>query len=435
MKKVREKIIAVVASSCLIMAVAACSGSEKKSASDKAVIINYPTFQTGVNTAAPVVNELIKEFNQKYAGKYEIKKEDVPGDANYVDKIKVLLGTGSLPPVVYGGGYNLLDLALQRNNVVDLTDLVNADAEWKALYNDEAIKTNSRNGRIYASSVEGSIIGYFYNKELFQKAGITEPAKTWEEFFIQCDKLKAAGITPLSMDTADSGWVTTLWLGALVATENAAGLDFVNQFQPFNYNTPEMVKAVTTIQRMLQNYTTQDAIGGKYENAANNFLSGKTAIIANGPWMMGDFADTTKTTADFAGKVGTAIYPGNFVYDAPIQGYFVTKQSNPALQEAAIEMVKFFTNAHAQELGLEIQGMVPASSTVSISSNARAKWPLLTGFLDEAKNAQYRSDNIQATMWPNLLDVVSQELPQLASGRVTPAQFCKILTDNAEKNR
>ena len=46
---------------------------------------------------------------------------------------------------------------------------------------------------------------------------------------------------------------------------------------------------------MYQNYTTQDAIGGKYENAANNFLAGQTAMLANGPWMIGDFSDTSMT--------------------------------------------------------------------------------------------------------------------------------------------
>jgi raffinose/stachyose/melibiose transport system substrate-binding protein len=399
------------------------------------VIINYPTFQTGVNTAAPVVEQLIAEFNKQYEGKYEIRKEDVPGDQNYVDKINVQLGTGDMPPVVYGGGYNLLDPALARDVVVDLTAAVNADPAWKALYTDAAMVTNTRNGKIYASSSEGSVIGYFYNKELFAKAGINAPARTWTEFFSQCEQLKAAGIIPLAMDTADSAWVSMLWMGAMVATENAAGLGFMKRMMPDNYNTPEMIKAVGQIQNIFRNYTTVDAVGGGYEHAANNFLSGKAAMIANGPWMMGDFSDTTKTSAGFADKVGAAIYPGSFVYDAPIQGYFVTRQKNPALQEAAIEMVKFFTSAHAQQVALEIQGMVPSSPTVPIGAAAKQKWPLLVDFLNQANAAQFRSDNLQATMYPNLLDIVSQELPRLASGAITPEQFCQLLTDGAAKNR
>lgn len=399
------------------------------------IVINYPTFQCGVNTAAPVVDQLIEEFNTEYAGKYRIQKEDVPGDANYVDKIKVQLGTGDLPPVVYGGGYNLLDLALAKDVVVDLTPYVEADPEWKALYSDTALTTNSRDGKIYASSSEGSLVGYFYNKDLFAQAGIDAPATTWDEFWEQCDKLKAAGITPLALDTADSAWVTSLWAGAMIATSGDEGYEFMKQMNPTDYNNQPTIDAFTNVQKMLQEYTTLDAIGGKYEHAANNFLSGQAAMIANGPWMIGDFSDETKTTADFADKVGVAIFPGNFVYDAPIQGYFVTKQDDPALEEAAVEMVKFFTSAHAQQVALEVQGMVPASSTVEITDTAKQNYPLLVEFLDLAETATLRTDNLQATMYPNLLDVVSQDLPLLASGEMTPTEFCQTLSTEAAKNQ
>ncbi len=399
------------------------------------IVINYPTFQCGVNTAAPVVDQLIEEFNTEYAGKYRIQKEDVPGDANYVDKIKVQLGTGDLPPVVYGGGYNLLDLALAKDVVVDLTPYVEADPEWKALYSDTALTTNSRDGKIYASSSEGSLVGYFYNKDLFAQAGIDAPATTWDEFWQQCDKLKAAGITPLALDTADSAWVTSLWAGAMIATSGDEGYEFMKQMNPTDYNNQPTIDAFTNVQKMLQEYTTLDAIGGKYEHAANNFLSGQAAMIANGPWMIGDFSDETKTTADFADKVGVAIFPGNFVYDAPIQGYFVTKQDDPALEEAAVEMVKFFTSAHAQQVALEVQGMVPASSTVEITDTAKQNYPLLVEFLDLAETATLRTDNLQATMYPNLLDVVSQDLPLLASGEMTPTEFCQTLSTEAAKNQ
>lgn len=399
------------------------------------IVINYPTFQCGVNTASPVVDQLIEEFNAEYAGKYRIQKEDVPGDANYVDKIKVQLGTGDLPPVVYGGGYNLLDLALAKDVVVDLTPYVEADPEWKALYSDVALTTNSRDGKIYASSSEGSLVGYFYNKDLFAQAGIDAPATTWDEFWQQCDKLKAAGITPLALDTADSAWVTSLWAGAMIATSGDEGYEFMKQMNPIDYNNQPTIDAFTNVQKMLQEYTTLDAIGGKYEHAANNFLSGQAAMIANGPWMIGDFSDETKTTADFADKVGVAIFPGNFVYDAPIQGYFVTKQDDPALEEAAVEMVRFFTSAHAQQVALEVQGMVPASSTVEITETAKQNYPLLVEFLDLAEGATVRTDNLQATMYPNLLDVVSQDLPLLASGEMTPTEFCQTLSTEAAKNQ
>lgn len=399
------------------------------------VVLEYPTFQVGVNTAAPVIAQLVEEFNAANAGKIRIAVEEIPGDSNYIEKIKILLSSGDLPPVIYGAGYNLLDLALANDSLADLTPFVEADPEWKAMYNSKALEVNSRDGKLYGSSGEGNTIGYFYNKEHFAKAGIETSPKTWEEFFEVLDKLLAAGITPLSMDTADSAWVTSLWMGSMIATNGEAGKAFMAQMMPDDYNTPEVIKAFENIQLMFQKYTTLDAVGGKYENAANAFLSGQTAIIANGPWMIGDFSDTTKAPEGFAQKVGVAIYPEGFAYDEPIQGYLVTKQADPEIEKAAVEMVKFFTSAHAQTIALEKQGMLPASTQVEITQAAKDNFPLLAEFVTALEGAVIRTATTQATMYPNLLDVLSAELPNLASGAMTPAQFAEALTTAAAKNK
>lgn len=47
------------------------------STADGVITINYPTFQCGVNTAAPVTAQLVKEFNETYAGKYQIVLEEI----------------------------------------------------------------------------------------------------------------------------------------------------------------------------------------------------------------------------------------------------------------------------------------------------------------------------------------------------------------------
>lgn len=429
----------------MLLGLLGCSGtSGEDSASDASstssgstgeeIVITYPTFQIGTNTAAPVVEELVNRFNEEYAGQYRIEIEEVPGDANYAEQIQVQISNENLPAVVYGGGYNLLDLALEADLVVDLTDYVNADPEWAAMYESEAWQAaNVRDGKIYASSSEGELIGYFYNKELFDQVGIT-PATTWEEFFDNCDKLLAAGITPLAMDTADGAWCAMLLMGAVIATSGDEGYEFMNTKYVTDYNIDSVVEAVAMMQEWYQNYTTLDAVGGAYENAANNFFSGNVAMICNGPWMIGDFSDTTMTSEGFDEIVGVATYPGGFVYDSAIEGMFVTKQDDPELEEAAIAMVKYFTSAEAQTLALEMQGMVPAASTVEITDTAISTFPLLGDFLSQAAECTLRSSTFTGNMVPGLEDLFSTELPNLANGVYTAEEFCQILTDFATAN-
>ena len=119
-----------------------------------------------------------------------------------------------------------------------------------------------------------------------------------------------------------------------------------------------------------------------------------------------------------------------------IRDSIVTKQDDPKVEEAAIEMVKFFTSAEAQQTAMEMQGMVPASNTVELTDTAKDKYPLLAEFLNLATTeGEKRSDTLQATMYANLLDVMSQQLPLLASGELDAKGFCQTLTDAAAKNQ
>ena len=399
------------------------------------IVINYPTFQIGVNTSAPVVANIVKGFNEKYAGQYKIVVEEVPGDSNYFEKMQVMISSGELPPVVYGAGKNLLDLALAKDLVIDLTDIMGADEEWMAGFSDKAWTANARNGRIYAAPSEGGKVGYFYNKELFAQAGIEKPAETWDEWFEIADKLKAAGITPFAMDTGDGAWCTQLMMGAMIATYSDEGLEFMNTYYPYNYDIDPVIKAAEMIVRMFDEYTTLDAVGGLYENAANNFFNGKVAMIANGPWMIGDFSDTSKAPEGFDQKVGTAIYPGGFVYEYQGEGLFATKQGDPALEEAAIEFIRYFTSPESQLMALETQGLLPASPIVQVSDAAKEKFPILADFLEKAAGATKSSNNFTGNMFSNMEDIVSQQMPLLAPHVITPEEFAHALTEGAELNK
>ncbi len=61
-------------------------------------------------------------------------------------------------------------------------------------------------GTLHSIPYQPSIFGFFYNKTLFDKAGIKEVPTTWDELDAACAKLKDAGITPI---TADDAYMTS----------------------------------------------------------------------------------------------------------------------------------------------------------------------------------------------------------------------------------
>lgn len=427
--KMKKLLALTLAGTMMMGTLAGCGQGGNDSSADGGsasgvVEIDFPTHWVGVSVTTEWFQDRLAAFNEQYGDQIKVNVEEIAGDQNYIDKMKVLYSSDSLPDVINTGGYNLIDSMMDQ--MVDLTPYV--DDELKTHGSDICWETNSRDGKIYGIPFTRQVIGYFYNKDLFAKAGIEKPAETWDEFFEQCDKLLAAGITPLSMDTADSGWVTSLMLGAMVA-QTDEGEEFMNTSLPTDYNFPEFIEAAANIQKMFQKYTTADAIGGAYENAASNFYMEETAIIANGPWMISDFYDTSLVEDGFADKIGTAMFPGGVMYNSGKIGFNIASKDEEKLQ-AALTFVDFLTSEESQVKMLEMTGETPAMEGVS-SDNVK---PLVNEVISNGDNATRCINDFQSLWYANVVDEISVQYPLLAQGKITPEQFAQALTDAAAKN-
>lgn len=425
-----KKILAVLLCLILVLSTATACGSKKEAAAGGPITIRLATFQVGVNASAPWFASVIEAFNKEYAGKIKLDIEEIPGDQAYVDKMKTYISMKDLPDLVFTGGYNLMDDALAANAIVDLTPYFKEDPDFAGRFFDDDIAYNSRDGKIYGMPVERQPITYFYNKALFAKAGITAPAKTWDEFMAQLDQLKKAGITPVSMDTLDSAWLSSLWLNSMVGTFSTESTQWMNQSMPKDYNSPDFIKAAELTQKMLMNDTTKDALGGKYENGANNFLNGNTAIIANGPWMISDFQAKGD---DFAKNIGTALYPNDGIFSGSMPGYLVGSKDK-AHADAAVEFLKFISNQDMQGKMAEMYSAIPANKNVTISQAVLDKNPLLGEIIKLQNDAKIVYGNYQSLWYSNVVTELDRQYPLLAAGNITPEQFAQALTDAAKKN-
>lgn len=424
-----KRILAVLLCLVLVISLAtACGG--KESSSDGAVTIRIATFQVGVNSSAPWFSAVVDAFNQEYDGTIKLEIEEIPGDQAYVDKMKTYISMNDLPDLFFTGGYNIMDDALAANALVDLTPYFEADSEFAGRFFDDDIAYNSRDGKIYAMPVERQPVTYFYNKDLFAKAGIAAPAATWDEFMAQLEQLKAAGITPVSMDTLDSAWLSSLWLNSMVGTFSEESNTWMNQSMPKDYNSPDFIKAADLTQKMLLNYTTKDALGGKYENGANNFLNGNTAMIANGPWMISDFQAKGE---EFFQNIGTALYPNAGIFSGSMPGWMVGSKDQTHA-DAAVEFLKFISNEDNQGKMAEIYSGIPANRNVEISQDVLNTNPLLGEIIKLQGEAEIVYGNYQSLWYSNVVSELDRQYPLLAAGSITPEQFAQALTDAANKN-
>jgi raffinose/stachyose/melibiose transport system substrate-binding protein len=148
---------------------------------------------------------------------------------------------------------------------------------------------------VFCVPMASVIHGFIYNQDIFNEAGVTEPA-TVDEFFAALDAIQAAGYTPLDMGTADQWEAATMgfqnigpnyWKGedgrqALISGEG-------------KLTDPEYVAVLEQLARWAD-YMPSGFQAQTYADSQNLFTLGLAAIYPAGSWDISLF----NQQADFA---------------------------------------------------------------------------------------------------------------------------------------
>jgi raffinose/stachyose/melibiose transport system substrate-binding protein len=418
--------------------IAACIGTgcggKKDDGKIHLKVINY---HVGTDFGAPYFNYLFTEFVKTEAGKDVVFDfEEMPTTDAYNQKLKLLIASGDLPDIVLTGGNNYTEMAMRAGKIADLTPYFDADPAWKSQFDPKSLEFASVDGKIYAVPMAKEITFIYYNKELFRQAGVTPPEiawETWEEFFAACETFKSKGIIPVGMDTADFGWLSNLWLSALVGTSGKAGNDWMNMMYPTDYNTPEVIAAAEKLQKMLSDYTTADAIGGNYDPMATHFFNGEVAMFPNGPWMIPDVRNEEKAPNNFYEKVDVMLMPGYAMTMTPQPGDMVGSKEKAKIDKA-VEFLKFESSLKNQLVALEMASMQPESPKVEIPDSLKEADPLMARALEIQARAKITYGQNQILWYQNTLDTFSLQLPELGNKKIDARTFCAKLSEEASKN-
>lgn len=231
------------------------------------------TFLIDNNTNITGLKAVAAEFTKKTGIKVTFNFR--PGGAEGENIVKTRLASGDMDDLSYFNSGSLYQTLNPSKNFVDLTN-----EPYMANVIDSFKSTVSSGGKVYACP-SGSIMGggWYYNKKVYAQLGLSVP-KTWAELTANCEKIKAAKITPVIASFKDS-WTSQLIILADYYNVNAKVPSFAENYTANKAKfatTPATLSGFEKLQDFYKRgFYNKDASATTYDMALKMLLDGKGA--------------------------------------------------------------------------------------------------------------------------------------------------------------
>lgn len=346
---------------------------------------------------------------------------EVAEGTGYLDKLKIYNASGYMPDVYWGN-----NLPICSGNSLDLTDIIRNDG-FEAKYTNKDALIPWKNGKIYAISAGTDpyyIPVVFYNRNIFEKAGVTIP-ETIDQFIYTGRTLKAKGYIPL---TAPGLWILceTFMQDLFVGIDAAYGSNIVKGKAKFS--EPIGIKAFGELNAMIEAgmFPPNMATIG-YGEGIQLFKDKKAAMCYVPTWEAGGF--TADSNVDFFGLPGAGIDTNKNinVWGSAQNGFSVFSHSSNI--NAAVKLAEWFVTQDAKYF------VSVKKSKVSIDVGVELKdIPVLTQkTFDRIAGATESKTAVMALSGPT--DSTFQTyMGKFLTGQITPEAFAKALDKSFAEN-
>jgi len=337
----------------------------------------------------------------------------IPSD--YSQKVQTMIAGGTAP--------DILQLAedvhsySSKGQIISLNNYITADnIDLKARYGETGGLTAaySMNGNLYAMPDRGGALILYYNKDMFDAAGLSYPTKdwTWAEFLNAAQKLTLRdGDTVTQYGFAAGGWWP--WWMSFIYMNGGAVLDASGK--PV-VNSPEAVEAIQFYNDLVYKYHVAPS-PEDYANLGTNspdplFAQGKVAMSMTGFWGIGGLKDATfrwDIAPIFKNKVRATVMFGS--------GLAISKDcKNP---DAAWKLVEFLTSPEGQAPIVENKEDAPANievlNSAAFLSQSWSTTPLNMAALAESADAIFALP--LTPKWNEMNTIFDTNLGEIFAGR------------------
>nr|WP_296834605.1 extracellular solute-binding protein [uncultured Marvinbryantia sp.] len=234
-------------------------------------------FLFGDPNRTEIFSRIVEDFNESQS---EVHVTFTATGTNHLEELMTRLATGEAPDLTSQlQGYELASY-VEAGHIKDISG-----QPYMKYIRDTELDTVTIDGGVYGIPMDTQAWGVFYNKKLFEQAGISEVPKTVTQLRECVDKLQAAGITPFAAGYGTE-WTIGQYLGygcSSILTPKAVELGENYKKGNWTFDLPGMDLAFDVLD--LVNENTQDRpfdtdVSGQYAV----FAKEEAAMMLQGNW-------------------------------------------------------------------------------------------------------------------------------------------------------
>ncbi|HEX6026815.1 MAG TPA: extracellular solute-binding protein [Solirubrobacter sp.] len=348
----------------------------------------------------------------------------------FKSKLTTTMQGGKVPDIFQSWGGGTLKEQADAGLVKDITEPTQS---WIGDLNPAAVGLYQIDGKQYGVPFNLGMVGVWYRKSLFEKAGIDAPPATWDEFLQDVEKLKDAGITPLAVGEKDK-WPGMFWWANL--SLRIAGKDAMAKAgQDGSFDSPGFVKAGEELKRLIDMKPFQDGhLAAPWDGAggeAAQIGNGRAAMDLMGQWAPSTFAANTKDKDEVLADLGWFPFPtvdggagGPSEQFGGGDGFAIGKDAPPE----AVDFVKFLVTSDVANKAGASGGILPVAKGTETSVTD----PNMKSVLDARAQADFVQLYLDQAYEPAVGQAVNDAVQELFAGKASPQDVAGKIANAAK---
>lgn len=377
---------------------AEAAGNTQAAAGGQQEVVIWDYFET--DAQKEMMQKLIDGFNASQE-QFVASHVYVPF-ADYEKQLTLGVASGELPDIVIMDGCGMASF-ISMGLFGDISD---ADINWDE-YIAGPMESTMMDGKHYGIPFATNCTALFYNKDLFDAAGVAYPDEntTWDEFREKAKQLSGNGIYGFgnAATNTDEGTFQCLqWLYTAGGsyTDIAGGQD-----------------AYELMQSMIEEGSwTKECVNWTQSDVNNNFMAGNIAMQQNGPWQIPgieknapdlNYGVTTLPKKDASSGQATSILGG--------ENMGVVKKDN---MDGAVAFLKYYDQTDVMVDAMKAYGSFPPKTEAAKD----AYWtedPIQAAFITQLETSIPRGPS---AAWPSYSAAIQKGFQEIMTSTKTPEQ-------------